>query len=56
MLVKPAPGISLRDPETKLPVPETGLEVPDHSPLWNRMLADGDVVRVPAAASKEPAR
>ena len=62
MLVKPAPGLALRDPDTMLRVPEEGIEVADHSPLWNRMLAQGDVVRAeapPAAVatppSKEPA-
>ena len=56
MLVKPAPGLALRDPATMLRVPDEGLEVPDQSPLWNRLLATGDVVRVEAKpAAPQPA-
>ena len=59
MLVKAAPGLALRDPETMLRIPDEGIEVCEHSPLWNRMLADGDVVRVeaepPAPAAEEHA-
>ena len=51
MLVKAAPGLVLRDPETRTRIPDEGLQVDDNSPLWNRMLADGDVVKVEAAAS-----
>ncbi|MFX1674053.1 DUF2635 domain-containing protein [Paraburkholderia sp. A2WS-5] len=46
MRVKPAPGLSVRDPETKQLLPEEGIDVPDDSILWNKILNDGDVVRV----------
>ena len=56
MLVKPASGLKLRDPATKLFLGPEGLEVPDDDPLWNRMLADKDVVKVKAPAAKEDAK
>jgi hypothetical protein len=51
MRVKPAPGLSVRDPETKQLLPADGIDVPDDSILWNKILNDGDVVLVPAKAS-----
>ncbi|WP_419692239.1 DUF2635 domain-containing protein [Burkholderia gladioli] len=58
MRVKPAPGLQVRDPFTKKLLAADGIEVPDDSPVWNRILNDGDVVRVeqPAAAALAPAR
>lgn len=53
MRVKPAPGLSVRDPMTKQLLPAEGIDVPDDSILWTKMLNDGDVVRVPTVASKE---
>jgi hypothetical protein len=55
MRVKPAPGLSVRDPETKQLLPADGIDVPDNSILWNKILNDGDVVRVsvPAVTSKD---
>lgn len=44
MRVKPAPGLKVRDPSTKLLLPDDGIDVPDDSILWTRMLNDGDVV------------
>jgi hypothetical protein len=52
MRVKPAPGLSVRDPMTKQLLPAEGIDVPDDSILWTKILNDGDVVRVPAVASK----
>jgi hypothetical protein len=46
MRVKPAPGLSVRNPETKLLLPEEGIDVPDDSILWTKILNDGDVVLV----------
>lgn len=46
MRVKPAPGLSVRDPDTKLLLPADGIDVPDDSIVWTKILNDGDVVRV----------
>ncbi|OTP79490.1 DUF2635 domain-containing protein [Caballeronia sordidicola] len=50
MIVKPAPGLSVRDPATKRLLPEEGITVPDGDILWTRALNDGDVVLVDARA------
>lgn len=56
MFIKPAAGVKVRDPASKLHIPETGVEVPDHDTFWTRRLLDGDVVlvqpAVPAPAAK----
>ncbi len=44
MFVKPAPGRIVRDPVSKVALPETGKEVPDFDMYWARRLRDGDVV------------
>lgn len=49
MFVKPAPGLKVRDPISRLHLPETGKEVPE-STYWMRRLAAKDVV--PAKALK----
>ena len=51
MRVKPAPGLSVRNPETKLLLPEEGIDVPDDSILWTKILNDGDVVLVTGKAA-----
>ncbi|KUY76112.1 DUF2635 domain-containing protein [Burkholderia cepacia] len=51
MRVKPAPGLKVRDPHTKKLLPDDGIDVPDDSPVWNRILNDGDVVRVEQPAT-----
>jgi hypothetical protein len=51
MFIKPAPGIKVRDPNSKLHIPETGVEVSATDTYWARRLADGDVVEVKAAVS-----
>jgi hypothetical protein len=43
LFVKPQPGMIVRDPRTKLPLPESGKEVPSNS-YWIRRLKGGDVV------------
>jgi hypothetical protein len=48
MFVKPAEGIKVRDPISKLHLPETGAEKPD-SMYWRRRLIAGDVVLVEEA-------
>lgn len=62
MFVLPAPagdhlpGTILRviDPDTGLPLPDTGAEVPA-TPYWLRRLADGDViVPLPVRPRKAP--
>jgi len=46
MRVKPAPGLSVRNPDTKELLPPEGIDVPDDSILWNKLLNDGDVVQI----------
>ncbi len=54
MFVKPRPGVKVRDPHSKLHIPEGGLEVPDTDTYWARRLRDGDVVRAsPDTKDKE---
>ena len=56
MLIKPAPGIKVRCPASRLLVPELGLEVAEHDTYWLRRLADGDVVEAkPASPTKASA-
>lgn len=56
MIVKPAPGMQVRDPRSRLHIPEIGVEVSAADTYWARRLADGDVVEVkPAPATKAPA-
>ena len=47
MRVKPAPGLLVRDPISKRPLPPEGAEVPESS-YWVRRVASGDVVVVQA--------
>lgn len=44
MRVKPAPGLSVRDPVTKQLLPADGIDVPDGDIFWTRCLNDKDVV------------
>lgn len=53
MLIKPAPGLRIRDPRSRLHIPELGIEVAEHDTYWVRRLADGDVV---LAAPAQPAK
>lgn len=56
MLIKPATGLKIRNPQSMLPIPETGLEVPDTDTYWQRRLADGDVVIVAPVVSPLPTK
>ena len=49
--VKPAAGLTVRDPNTGHALPAAGQRVP-HNTYWRRRLAAGDVTRV----TKKPAR
>ena len=49
MFVKPAPGLVVRDPVTKFPLPAEGREV-QLSSYWQRRLNSGDVVAIPSPA------
>ncbi|WP_186151037.1 DUF2635 domain-containing protein [Burkholderia gladioli] len=55
MRVKPAPGLQVRDPFTKKLLPADGIDVPDDSPVWNRILNDGDILCVEPAKVAAPA-
>ncbi|WP_374572528.1 DUF2635 domain-containing protein [Phenylobacterium sp.] len=46
MLVKPAPGLLVRDPRTLQLIPAEGVEVSPTDLYWSRALRDGDVVEV----------
>ena len=54
MRVKPAPGLSVRDPASMQLLSDEGLEVPDGDILWTRLLNDKDVVLMPSDWSSEP--
>lgn len=54
MRVKPAPGLQVRNPADKQLLPPEGIDVPDDSILWTKILNDGDVVRVDAKAAPAP--
>lgn len=53
IFVKPPEGSMVKDPQTLLPLPERGKQVPASS-YWLRRLRDGDVVRAePGEAPKK---
>lgn len=52
MLIKPAPGLIIRDPLKHDLIPETGREVNASDPYWIRRLKDGDVVRAEPPITK----
>lgn len=59
MLIKAATGALVRDPVTKLPLPNEGgdedpVEVSDTDLFWARMLRDGDVV--PCKRTAKPSK
>lgn len=56
MLVKPAPGLKIRDPDLKDLIPDEGRDVPETSLYWHRRLRDGDVVLVTISQTKKTAR
>lgn len=49
MFVRPAPGMKVRDPDSRLPLPAEGREVPESS-YWVRKIRSGDVVLADPAA------
>lgn len=49
MFVKPAPGLSIRDPELLDLLPAEGREVSDDNMYWQRRVRDRDVVLVKSA-------
>lgn len=51
MFIKPAPGLKVRDPITKLHLPEAGITVSETDTYWVRRLRDGDVVEVKPAVA-----
>ena len=53
MFVKPAPGLLVRDPDTKFPLPAEGREVQPTS-YWTRRVACGDVELAEAPAENPP--
>lgn len=55
MFIKPRAGIKVRDPVSKLHIPETGVEVSDTDTYWARRLADGDVIEVKPITAAKPA-
>jgi hypothetical protein len=46
MIVKPAPGLKVRDPVKKDFLPDEGRKVSATDLYWNRRLSDGDVILV----------
>lgn len=57
MFVKPAAGLSIRDPDLLDLLPPEGREVPDSQGYWHRRVRDGDVqlVQSPVAETVIPA-
>lgn len=53
MYVKPAPGLIVRDPVTKFPLPAAGREVQPTS-YWLRRVAAGDVELTEAPTENPP--
>ena len=43
MFVKPAAGLTVRDPISMVPLPADGRHVPDET-YWHQRLRDGDVI------------
>lgn len=55
MIIKPAPGVKVRDPLSLQHIPETGIEVSDTDTYWARRLRSGDVVIASKPAPKPAA-
>jgi hypothetical protein len=53
LFVKPAPGLTVRDPITLKPLPAEGAEVPADS-YWLRRLKAGDVIEANPPAQEPP--
>jgi hypothetical protein len=46
VIVKPAPGVKVRDPVSRQHIPEAGYQVSDTDTYWRRRLMAGDVIEV----------
>lgn len=55
MRIKPAPGLSVRNPADKQLLPPEGIDVPDGDIFWTKVLNDGDVV-LASGAKGAPAK
>lgn len=55
MRIKPAPGLSVRNPADKQLLPPEGIDVPDGDIFWTKVLNDGDVV-LASAVKAAPAK
>jgi hypothetical protein len=54
MRIVSVPGRLVRDPATRRPVDETGIDVDPTDLHWARLIADGDVAPAPDDAEPEP--
>lgn len=52
LFIKPKAGLTVRDPETRVPLPLEGTEVAA-STYWLRRLRDGDVVEAKSTSKKK---
>ena len=50
MFVRPVPGCAVRDPFTRVLLPEAGADVPPND-FWLRRVLQGDVLPVPEPAA-----
>lgn len=53
IFLMPRSGVIVRDPETKKPLPEEGLEV-ERSSYWTRRIMAGDVFAIPKPKPTRP--
>jgi len=53
LFVRPAPGMRVRDPATRAPIPEEGVLVP-HTGYWERRIRTGDVVVAEPPVAPQP--
>ena len=52
MFVKPLDGLLIRDPQTRLPLPKEGADVPDTG-FWRRRLRDKSIEAAAAPAASD---
>lgn len=53
IIVIPAEGLKIRDPQTKKIIPENGVKIPELTDYWVRRINDGDVIQAPTQADKK---